>query len=73
MTTNSYWFVREHVGNGLYHLIEGGGASTTWQAQPRTQALCGQWIASEDGRYDSEYEADMIGEPTCHACFRRAE
>ena len=72
MATYSYWFVREHVGNGLYHLVDADGASAAWKAQPRAQALCGYWITREDDSYDSQYEGDMIGEPTCHACFRRA-
>jgi hypothetical protein len=72
MTTNSYWIVREQVGIGLYHLVDAIDASTAWNSQPRAQALCGRWIIRADSGYDTRDEADMIGEPTCHACFRRA-
>ncbi len=72
MATSSYWYVREHVGSGLYHLMDADTASAEWLAQPRAQALCGYWIAREDTHYDVQYDADMIGEPTCHACYRRA-
>ena len=73
MATKSYWYVREHTGQGRFHLVDGPGASTSWQAQPTVRALCGQRIASEDGRYESQYEGDMTGWPTCGACFKRAE
>jgi hypothetical protein len=73
MAAKSYWFVHEHVGSGLYHLVGADGASTELQVQPRAQALCGQWIAREDDAYETRDEGDMIGEPTCHACFKRAE
>jgi len=71
-TSGGYWYVREHVGSGLYHLIEASAVSTAWQAQPRAEALCGYWVVREDNRFDARYDVDMIGEPTCHACYRRA-
>jgi hypothetical protein len=72
MATKSYWYVREQLGGGLFHLVDGDGASPTWQKQPQVHALCGKGIASEDGKYEMQYEGDMIGWPTCHACFKRA-
>jgi hypothetical protein len=72
MATESYWFVREQVGSGLYHLVDANTASPEWQVQPQAQALCGQWIAREGDAYETQGEGDMLGEPTCHACFRRA-
>jgi hypothetical protein len=73
MSTKSYGIVRERVGFGLYHLVETSEASAAWKSRPRAQALCGQWIVRDDAGYDTQNEGDMIGEPTCHACFRRAE
>jgi hypothetical protein len=72
MATKSYWYVREHLGNGLFHLVDGGAAAVVWQKQPQAHALCGKAIASEDGKYETQYEGDMIGWPTCHACFKQA-
>jgi hypothetical protein len=73
MATKSYWYVREHVGEGIFHLVDGPGTSRTWQSEPRVQTLCERWIAREDDKYDAQYEGDMIGWPTCGACFKRAE
>jgi hypothetical protein len=73
MAAKSYWFVHEHVGSGLYHLFDADAQAAEWQAQPRAQALCGQWIAREGAGYELLEEGDMIGEPTCHACFKLAE
>jgi hypothetical protein len=72
MATKSYWYVREQLGGGLFHLVEGDGAAATWQKQPSARALCGQEIGSEDGKYETQYEGDMIGWPICHACFKQA-
>jgi hypothetical protein len=72
MATKKYWFVHEHVGSGLYHLVDADRASIDWQAQARAQALCGQWIARDDDGFETREERDMIGEPTCHACFKQA-
>jgi hypothetical protein len=73
MATKSYWYAREHVGEGIFHLLDGDGASAKWKSEPSAQALCGKRIASEDGKYDCQYEGDMLGWPTCAACFKRAE
>ena len=57
MATQSYWYVREHLERGLFHLVDGDGASATWQKQPAVRALCGKEIASAHGKYETQYEA----------------
>jgi hypothetical protein len=73
MMATSYWYVREHIDSGLYHIVDANGASTAWKVQPGAKALCGEWIARDDYGYHTQEEGDMFGEPTCHACFRRAQ
>ena len=72
MAEKSYWYVREHSGSGLFHLIDDDGASLAWKREPSVQALCGHRIAAENEAYDCQYEGDMTGWPTCSACFKRA-
>jgi hypothetical protein len=57
---------------GARVLGQASGAAATWQKQPSARALCGKEIASENGKYETQYEGDMIGWPTCHACFKQA-
>jgi hypothetical protein len=72
MATKSYWYVREHLRSGLFHLVE-GNAGSLWREEPTVQAICGKRIASEDGKWSAQYEGDMIGWVMCASCTDRVD
>ena len=72
-----YWYVRERPNPALFHLLaqdtrEPWGA---WREQPAVQVLCGQRLVQDPafGRWDTQYEGDMLGWPLCLGCTRKVD